>query len=62
MLAVTAVLICAKDFSVGKITAIKVKGIANSKFKYGGIFAPIKTPMTVDICQNTQRVRPPPSK
>ena len=25
MLAVTAVLICAKDFSVGKITAIKVK-------------------------------------
>ena len=43
MLAVTAVLICAKDFSVGKITAIKVKGIANSKFKCGGIFAPRKT-------------------
>ena len=41
MLAVTAVLICAKDFSVGKITAIKVKGIANSKFKCGGIFASI---------------------
>ena len=33
MPAVTAVLICAKDFSLGKIMAIKVKGIANSKFK-----------------------------
>ena len=62
MLAVTAVLICAIDFSLGKIMAIKVKGIANSKFKYVGIFAPRKTPVTVDICQKTQSVRPPPSK
>ena len=51
MPAVTAVPICAKDFSVGKITAIKVKGIANSKFKDGGKFDQRKTPATVDICQ-----------
>ena len=51
MLAVTAVPICAKDFSLGKIMAIKIKGIADSKFKDGGIFHPRKTPATVDICQ-----------
>ena len=51
MLAVTAVPICAKDFSLGKIMAIKVKGIANSIFKDGGIFDPRKTQATVDICQ-----------
>ena len=51
MLAVTAVLICAKDLSLGKIMAIKVKGIANSKYKDGVIFDPRKTPATVDICQ-----------